>query len=131
MEGREVFRSGHLHSNADDFQIVPRMLRPTTTRDLTVELFGEKYDSPVLCAPVGVQTIFHPDGEKGVAEMVATIGVPYVTSTASSHTMEEIAEANGKDGQRWYQLYWPQHKPVTESVCVIAYSYTIQMLSLF
>lgn len=91
------------------------MLRPTTHRDLEVTLWGHKYDSPVLCAPVGVQNIFHPDGECGVAEQMAEIGVPYIASTASSHSIEEIAKANG-DGARWYQLYWPQHKPITESV---------------
>lgn len=91
------------------------MLRPTTYRDLSVTLWGEKYDSPVLCAPVGVQGIFHVDGECGVAEVMHELGVPYITSTASSHSLEEIAKANG-DGPRWFQLYWPQHKPVTESV---------------
>ena len=87
------------------------MLRPTTFRDMSVTLFGKKYDSPILCAPVGVQSLFHPHGEKGVAEVMASIGVPYIASTASSQTIEEIAEGNdkGADGQigaRWYQLYW-------------------------
>lgn len=87
------------------------MLQPTTFRDMSVTLFGYKYDSPVLCAPVGVQSLFHPDGEKGVAEVMASIGVPYIASTASSQTIEEIAEANDKGareegGARWYQLYW-------------------------
>lgn len=87
------------------------MLQPTTYRDMSVKLFGEKYDSPVLCAPVGVQSLFHSDGEMGVAEVMASIGVPYIASTASSRTIEEIAEANdkgagGNGGVRWYQLYW-------------------------
>jgi len=104
-------------------QLVPRMLRPTTHRDLRVELFGVTYDSPVLAAPVGVQQIFHTDAETGVAEVCAQIGVPYITSTASSRTIEEIAAANdkgagGSGGQRWYQLYWPQGEDVTESVCL-------------
>lgn len=97
------------------------MLRPTTHRDLRVELFGVVYDSPVFAAPVGVQQIFHTDAETGVAEVCAQIGVPYITSTASSRTMEEIATANdkgagGSGGQRWYQLYWPQDETITESV---------------
>lgn len=91
------------------------MLRPTTHRDMSVTLWGEKYDSPVVACPVGVQGIFHPDGECGVAEVCNEIGVPYIASTASSHTIEDIAKAN-KDGPRWYQLYWPQHKATTESL---------------
>lgn len=86
------------------WKLLPRMLRPTTTRDLSVTLFGEKYDCPILMAPVGVQSIFHEDKEVGVAEVCAQIGVPYVLSTASSSTIEEVAEA-GKEGSLWYQLY--------------------------
>lgn len=115
MEGIPPFVDTTWECSADASQLVPRMLQPTTHRDLTVKVLGHTYDSPILCAPIGVQSIFHPDGEPGVAEIAASIGVPYIASTASSHTMEEIAKANG-DGPRWYQLYWPQHKPTTESV---------------
>jgi lactate 2-monooxygenase len=83
------------------------MLRQTTHRDLTVEIFGEKHECPVFFAPVGVQAIFHHDKEVGVAEIAADIGVPYILSTAASSTIEEVAKANG-NGTRWYQLYWPQ-----------------------
>ena len=96
------------------------MLRPTTNRDLRVNIFGKTYPSPVLCAPVGVQSIFHRDGDAGVAEMMAQIGVPYITSTASSSTLEELGAANDKGaagtGDRWFQLYWPQSEDITESV---------------
>jgi len=90
------------------------MLRQTTHRDLKTTLFGVEYETPVLCAPVGVQKIFNNDGETGVAEVMASIGIPYIASTASSESIEDIAQANDKgaggDGQRWYQLYWPQDK---------------------
>lgn len=97
--------------------MIPRMLRQTTHRDLTVELFGEKLDSPVLIAPVGVQTIFHQDKEVGVAEVAAEIGVPYILSTASSSSIEDVAEAS-RDGTRWYQLYWPQVREISTLVVV-------------
>ena len=108
-------------SVAKTYQLVPRMLRPTTTRDLRVTLFGEPYETPILCAPVGVQSIFHPDAEPGVAEAMAQLGVPFITSTAASNTMEDIATANdkgagGASAHRWYQLYWPQTEAITESV---------------
>lgn len=91
------------------------MLRPTTHRDLRTELFGEKLDSPVLIAPVGVQTIFHPDKETGVAQIATEIGVPYILSTAGSSSIETVAKASG-DGKRWFQLYWPQDDEITVSV---------------
>ncbi|KAN0122320.1 FMN-dependent alpha-hydroxy acid dehydrogenase [Hyaloscypha variabilis] len=97
------------------WKIVPRMLRPTTRRDLAITLFGEKYDSPVLMAPVGVQQIFHEDKETGLSEVCSEIGVPYILSTASSSSIEEVAKSNGK-GPRWFQLYWPQDDDVTISL---------------
>ncbi len=95
--------------------MIPRMLRPTTHRDLRVELFGHKLESPLLIAPVGVQTIFHIDKELGVAEIAAEIGVPYILSTASSSSIEDVAKASG-DGVRFFQLYWPQDDDITVSV---------------
>ena len=95
--------------------MVPRMLRNTTHRDLRTELFGHKLDSPVLIAPIGVQSIFHEDKEAGVAEVANEIGVPYILSTASSTSIENVAKASG-DGVRWFQLYWPQNDELTISV---------------
>jgi lactate 2-monooxygenase len=91
------------------------MLRDTSRRDLSVKLFGETYETPILVAPVGVQSIFHKDGEVGVAEAAAELGVPFILSTAASSSIEEVAKANG-NGRRWYQLYWPQSDEFTISV---------------
>lgn len=96
-------------------QMIPRMLRPTTHRDLRTELFGHKLESPLLIAPVGVQSIFHQDKELGVAEVATEIGVPYILSTASSSSIEDVARASG-DGVRFFQLYWPQEDEITVSV---------------
>lgn len=41
--------------------------------------------------------------------------MPYILSTASSHTIEEVAKANG-NGPRWFQLYWPQDDDITISL---------------
>ena len=96
-------------------QIIPRMLRPTSVRDLRVTLFGKTYDTPLLIAPVGVQAIFHSDKETGMASIAAEVGVPYIMSTASSSTIEEVATASGP-GDRWFQLYWPQDDEITISI---------------
>ncbi|KAL8974253.1 MAG: hypothetical protein Q9197_001506 [Variospora fuerteventurae] len=97
------------------WKMIPRMLRPTTHRDLRVELFGQTFESPLLIAPVGVQTIFHHDKETGMAEIASQIGLPYILSTAASSSIEEVAKANG-DGARWFQLYWPQENEITKSL---------------
>ena len=44
-------------------------------------------------APVGVQSIVHPEGELASARAAAAVGVPYIHSTAASHSIEQVAEA--------------------------------------
>jgi isopentenyl diphosphate isomerase/L-lactate dehydrogenase-like FMN-dependent dehydrogenase len=99
----------------DRVRIVPRMLTNATERHLGVSVLGTDLPAPVLLAPVGVQSILHPDGELATARAAAELGVPMVLSTASSHTIEEVAEASG-DGPRWYQLYWPNDPDVCASL---------------
>ncbi|KFA54053.1 hypothetical protein S40293_05543 [Stachybotrys chartarum IBT 40293] len=95
------------------YRLRPRMLVNATRRDVSVELFGTRYRSPILAAPVGVQDIMHHDGEEATAKACRNLGIPMILSTAATRTIEQVAEANG-DGDRWYQLYWP--KPQCEDV---------------
>lgn len=84
-------------------------------QDISVNLFGEKYAHPLLMAPVGIQSLFHEDKETGLAEACEEVDVPYILSTASSSSIEEVAAAN-KSGKRWFQLYWPFDNNITLSL---------------
>lgn len=84
-------------------------------RDVCAHSLKREIECPVLMAPVGVQSIFHADKEVGLAEVCSEIDVPYILSTASSSTLEEVAAANGQ-GRRWFQLYWPESDDVTISL---------------
>lgn len=96
------------------WRIVPRMLRDVSTRDLSVELFGARLPAPVLLAPIGVQSIAHPEGEVATARAARSVHLPFVYSTAATRTPEEVAAALG-DTPRWYQLYWPSDRDITRS----------------
>ncbi|HEY1919555.1 MAG TPA: alpha-hydroxy-acid oxidizing protein [Streptosporangiaceae bacterium] len=98
----------------DRWRIVPRMLRSGTQRDLSCTVLGTTLPAPVMIAPVGVQTLAHPQGELATARAAATLGLPYIHSTAAAHSFEQAAEASG-DGPRWYQLYWPTDLDVCAS----------------
>jgi lactate 2-monooxygenase len=74
--------------------------------DLSTTILGERMPAPVLFAPVGVQTLAHPEGDLATARAAAELGLTYLHSTQGAYKMEDVAEANG-DGSRWYQLYWP------------------------
>ncbi|KAF3936679.1 hypothetical protein ABW19_dt0200100 [Dactylella cylindrospora] len=96
-------------------KIIPRMLVNAQVKSTEVEIFGKKYSSPLICAPVGVQNIMHPDGEEATAKACANLGIPYTLSTASTRSIEQAASASG-DGERWYQLYWPRTDEITISL---------------
>jgi isopentenyl diphosphate isomerase/L-lactate dehydrogenase-like FMN-dependent dehydrogenase len=107
-----------VRANRDAFErwrIVPRMLTDATTRDHTTTVLGVSMPAPVLFAPIGVQSIVHPDGELATARAAAELGLTMILSNASSHTIEDVAESNG-DGSRWFQLYWPNDNDVTVSI---------------
>ncbi len=95
------------------YRLRPSMLVQATRRDVSVELFGRRYPSPLLVAPIGVQEILHQDAEEATARACAAVKIPMILSTAATRTTEEVAKANG-DGDRWYQLYWP--KPQAEEL---------------
>ncbi|MFE0024670.1 lactate 2-monooxygenase [Amycolatopsis sp. NPDC059021] len=99
----------------DRWRLVPRMLTGATDRDLSTTLFGTSLPAPVLVAPVGVQSIVHAEAESASARAAASVGLPYILSTASSTSIEDVAAANG-DGQRWFQLYWPADSDVCASI---------------
>jgi lactate 2-monooxygenase len=91
------------------------MLRDVSSRDLSTTILGTAMPAPVLLAPVGVQSIVHPEAEVAVARAAAATGVPMVLSTASSRSLEEVAEASG-GSPRWFQLYWPSDPDLAASL---------------
>ena len=99
----------------DHWRIVPRMLRDVSHRDLSVELLGHTLPAPVLLAPIGVQSITHPDAEVAVARAAASLSLPFVLSTVSSRSIEEVAAAAGP-APRWFQLYWGKDHELTANL---------------
>jgi len=99
----------------DRWRIVPRVLRDVTGRDLSVELFGHRYETPLLAAPVGVLELVDPDADLAIARAAASLGIPAVLSTQASIPMERVA-AEGGGGPLWFQLYWSSNDDLVESL---------------
>ncbi|KAI9368965.1 FMN-dependent dehydrogenase [Aspergillus egyptiacus] len=96
-----------------------RLVGSDSLPNLKTTLFGDTYDSPIALAPVGVQNIFHPEGEIAAAAAAEEGGVPYIVSTAASTSLEDVAAVTTADSRpRWFQLYWPsdEHKDITASL---------------
>jgi lactate 2-monooxygenase len=110
-----------VRANRDAFyrwRIVPRMLRDVSQRDSGVELLGSRLPAPVILGPVGVQGIIHAEAEVASAHAAAALGLPFVLSTASSRTIEEIAAVRSQTGStpQWFQLYWGKNPDLTASM---------------
>ncbi|MGI8712507.1 MAG: alpha-hydroxy-acid oxidizing protein [Solirubrobacteraceae bacterium] len=95
------------------WRIVPRMLRDVSARDLSVTVLATELPAPLGLAPIGIQTIVHPDGELAVARAAAAVGLPMTVSTMSDSPLEEIATA--AEGPKWFQLYWPVNRELAAS----------------
>jgi lactate 2-monooxygenase len=109
---------GTMRANREAFErrrLRPRMLTGNAERDLSVEVLGTRSPFPFFLAPVGVLSIAHPEGELAPARAAAEAGVPFVLSTAASHSIEEVAEAMG-DAPRWFQLYWVNDREIVASL---------------
>ena len=96
------------------WRIVPRILCDVSERDLSVTVLGTPMPAPVALAPIGVQTVVHPEGELAVARAAAAAGLVMSVSTLAGSTLEEIAaEASGP---KWFQLYWPRNPELAASL---------------
>lgn len=87
------------------WRIVPRMLRDISQVDTSLELFGTKFLSPFMLAPIGVLDMAHKEADIAVAKAAKAESIPMVFSTQASRPMEEVAAVMG-DSPRWFQLYW-------------------------
>jgi isopentenyl diphosphate isomerase/L-lactate dehydrogenase-like FMN-dependent dehydrogenase len=78
--------------------LLPRMLRASADRDLSVELFGTTFHTPVFLAPLGVIGICTQDGhgDLAAARAAAATGVPMVASTLSQDPLEDVAAEFGE-----------------------------------
>lgn len=85
------------------WRFAPQALRDVAERDLSVPIFGQRIAMPVLVAPTGLNGVFWAGADRALAEAAAGAGVPFVQSTMSNMTVEEVAEAPGL--RHWWQLY--------------------------
>lgn len=99
----------------DRWRLVPRMLRGIPAqRSHETTLLGTTMPAPVLLAPVGVLSIVNDEAERAVARAAAELGLTMVVSSASSTTMEDVADS-APEASRWYQLYWPADRELAAS----------------
>ncbi|KAF6815329.1 FMN-dependent dehydrogenase [Colletotrichum sojae] len=114
-------------------KIVPRQLVDTNERSTRTTIFGQEVSAPFGIAPVGINKIYHPQGELPVAKVAGELGIPYSLSTAGSCSIEDVARAHDAglrsrtgdqsaeeikvpSGPRFFQLYMPHDDELTVSL---------------
>jgi isopentenyl diphosphate isomerase/L-lactate dehydrogenase-like FMN-dependent dehydrogenase len=85
------------------FQLRPRRLVDVSKVDMSTELLGVKYASPIVIAPVGGQQSFHEEGDVAVAKAAKAGNHLQILSTVTNIGVEEVTAARG--APLWYQLY--------------------------
>ena len=85
------------------FQLRPRRLNDVSKVDMSVDIFGSKYDSPVFILPTGGNQFFHEDGEVAVAKAARSGNHLHILSTSSNFSVEDVTKARG--APIWFQLY--------------------------
>jgi (S)-mandelate dehydrogenase len=130
LEGGAEDEQGLQH-NREVFQNVrfkPRRLVDVSQRDLSANLFGKRQALPLLIGPTGLNGALWPDGDLALARAASRAGIPFVLSTASNLSIEDLARRC--DGELWFQLY-VVHRTLAEQMVerALAAGYTTLVLT--
>ena len=102
---REAFHQIHL---------IPRYLCDVTHVDISAELFSKRYAMPFGIAPIGLGNMMWPGAEQALAAAAQAANIPYILSTFSTTSMEEIAQT--APDVCWFQLYVPKKVEVMKAL---------------
>jgi L-lactate dehydrogenase (cytochrome) len=105
-----------LRANREDFaalRLIPRVLTDIDRRDQSVELFGQRYTSPLILAPVGLAGLLSRTGEIKAVRAAHRANVPYCLSTMATCSIEEIAREG--NAPNWFQLYVLRDRGLTKA----------------
>lgn len=80
-----------------------RRLVDVSKVDLSVEILGERYASPVMLAPVSAQRAFHQDGERPAAKAARARRAGMIVSTLTTVSLETLVA--DRAAPMWFQLY--------------------------
>ncbi len=82
--------------------------------DTSVSLFGKRWSSPIVLAPVSSQRAFHAEGEIASAKAARAKDHLQILSTVASTSVEDVNAATGEPV--WYQLYPTDQWSVTQAL---------------
>jgi len=93
------------------YQLHARRMVDVSKIDTSLELFGTRFNSPIILCPLGAQKAFYPEGEIAVARAAKARGHLQILSTVTSTGVEEVIAARG--APVWFQLYTTSNFDIT------------------
>src|SRR5881227_2253909 len=90
------------------------VMRDVSVRDPAVEVLGQRMALPIVLGPVGLAGMLAPRAEVQAARAAEAAGVPFVDSTVSICSIEEVARATSTPP--WFQLYVMRDRGFTEEL---------------
>jgi 4-hydroxymandelate oxidase len=97
-----------------NFALRPRRLVDASKIDMSTEILGLRYDSPIVIAPTGSNRAFHPDAEIAVSKAAAEGNHLYILSTVATASIEDAIAARG--APVWFQLYTTQRWQIGDAL---------------
>ena len=97
-----------------EVRLQPKYIGEYEGADLSVELFGVKYDAPFGIAPIGLQGLMWPKACELLAAAAHEQNIPFCLSTVSTSSIENVAEIT--DGRAWFQLYHPAEEDLRDKL---------------
>src|ERR1700730_18671605 len=104
----------HIREVFDRYRLMPRRLVDVSKRDTGIELFGRHQAAPFIIGSTGRTGGLWPKGDILLARAAERAGIPFVLSTASNASIEDVAAAS--KGDLWFQLYIVQRKLAEQMV---------------
>ncbi len=112
-----------LRANRADLEAIrlrQRVLVDVSQRSLATTIVGQKVASPFALAPVGLSGMQHGNGEILAAKAANEAGIPYILSTMSICSIEDVAEATKRPF--WFQLYVIRDRGFSKDVLARAHA---------
>jgi len=106
-----------LRANVEAFRHIglkPRRLVDVSKPDLSTQVFGNRWETPLFICPVGGQRAFHAEGEMATARAAKARRHQMILSNVSTYSVEDVAKTLGTTP--WQQLYMPVQWAETEKM---------------
>lgn len=94
----------------DGVTLIPHYTRSHAEPDLSVNLFGKEYATPMAIAPLGLSGLIWPQASVMHAKTAKQANIPFILSTVATIDIETAAKY--AQDNFWFQLYPPSDREI-------------------